>query len=317
MIAQVLGRDPGWVSAARTALAEVTYSQSTISKVAAPARRAFDQAALGQYSQAVTHMSKAVAAATDPAERGFLQEQLAAYQHFTDEPKAQQILVKALVHKPELLRPIDGVKATRIKATDTQVVLAAAYLSETYSDRNELLVGIDVLLDELTYHPNPKRVPVFERSLERLGCHLGFEAQRPERTTGNGPDVLWAIGELKYLVLEAKSAATSDKIWRSDVAQLAHSMSWLQQTYDQTCTATPVLLHRVNTPESNAVAPPGIRIVTEDMMTKLGEVLRKAPLALADADNWGDPKAVAEQLSAHGLLAQGLVERFSVKPRSF
>ncbi|MFJ5016975.1 DEAD/DEAH box helicase [Streptomyces griseoluteus] len=317
VIAQVLGRDPGWVSAARTALAEVTYPQSTISKVAAPARRAFDQAALGQYSQAVTHMSEAVAAATDPAERGFLQEQLAAYQHFTDEPKAQQTLVKALVHNPELLRPIDGVKTTRIKATDTQAALAASYLAEKYSDRNELLVGIDVLLDELTYHSNPKRVPIFERALERLGYHLGFGAQRPERTTGNGPDVLWAIGELKYLVLEAKSGATSDKIWRSDVAQLAHSMSWFQQTYDQTCTATPVLLHRVNTPENNAVAPPGTRIVTEDMMMKLGEALRKATLALADADNWSDPKAVAEQFSAHRLLAQGLVERFSVKPRSF
>jgi hypothetical protein len=66
----------------------------------------------------------------------------------------------------------------------------------------------------------------------------------------------------------------------------------------------------------NAVAPPGTRIVTEDMMKKLGEALRKATLALADANNWGDPKAVAEQFSAHRLLAQGLVEPFSVKPRS-
>ncbi|WP_316527940.1 hypothetical protein [Kitasatospora brasiliensis] len=81
-------------------------------------------------------------------------------------------------------------------------------------------------------------MPVFERALQRLG----FEAQLPERATGNGPDVLWVIGELKYLVLAAKSGATSDKIWRSDVAQPAHSMSWFQQTYDQTCTATPVLL---------------------------------------------------------------------------
>ncbi|KUL42135.1 hypothetical protein [Streptomyces regalis] len=65
-----------------------------------------------------------------------------------------------------------GVKATRIKATDAQAVLAAAYLADVYNDRSELLVGIDVLLDELTYHPNPKRVPAFERALECLGYHL-------------------------------------------------------------------------------------------------------------------------------------------------
>ncbi|MGW4513027.1 DEAD/DEAH box helicase [Streptomyces sp. NPDC004393] len=315
VIAQVLGRDPGWVAAARGALAEATYPKSTISAVAAPARRAFDQASLGQYAQAVTHMSEAVAAAKDPTERGFLQEQLAAYQHFMDAPKAQQTLVKALVHNPSILRPIEGVKATRIKPTDTQAVLAAGFLANTYADRNELLVGVDVLLDELVYHPSQKRVPVFERALERLGYHLGFEAQRPERATGNGPDVLWAMGDLKYLVLEAKSGATSDKIWRSDVAQLAHSMSWFQQTYDQSCSATPVMLHRVNTLEYNAVAPPGTRIITTGTMAQLGEAVRNATLALADAGNWSDPEAVAEQYSNHRLLAQGLAQRFSVSPR--
>ncbi|MEU3408908.1 DEAD/DEAH box helicase [Streptomyces sp. NPDC006670] len=315
VIAQVLGRDPGWVAAARGALAEATYPTRTISAVAAPARRAFDQASLGQYAQAVTHMSTAVAAAKDPTERGFLQEQLAAYQHFTDEPKAQQTLVKALAHNPAVLRPIEGVKPTRIKPTDTQAVLAAGFLANTYADRNELLVGIDVLLDELTYHPSQKKVPVFERALERLGHHLGFEAQRPERATGTGPDVLWAIGDLKYLVLEAKSGATTDKIWRSDVAQLAHSMSWFQQTYDQSCSATPVMLHRVNTLEYNAAAPPGTRIITSATMAQLSEAVRKATLALADAGSWSDPKAVAEQYGAHRLLAQGLAQRFSVTPR--
>ncbi|MFZ3491747.1 DEAD/DEAH box helicase [Streptomyces sp. 5.8] len=315
VIAQVLDRDPGWVAAARGALAEATYPTSAISAVAAPVRRAFDQASLGQYAQAVTHMSAAVAAAKDPTERGFLQEQLAAYQHFTDEPKAQQTLVKALVHNPAILRPIGGVKPTRIKPTDTQAVLAAGYLANAYADRNELLVGIDVLLDELIYHPSQKKVPVFERALERLGHLLGFEAQRPERATGNGPDVLWAIGDLKYLVLEAKSGATTDKIWRSDVAQLAHSMSWFQQTYDQSCSATPVILHRVNTLEYNAAAPPGTRIITTETMAKLSEAVRKATQALADAGSWSDPEAVGEQYGAHRLLAQGLAQRFSVSPR--
>ncbi|QNA72005.1 DEAD/DEAH box helicase family protein [Streptomyces sp. So13.3] len=314
VIRQVLDRDPAWITASRGALAPVTYPVSTISPVAAPARLAFDQAALGQYAAAVGHMSKAVAAAADLAERGFLQEQLAAYQHFIDEPKAQQTLVKALEYNPALLRPIAGVKATRIKVTDPQAVMAAAYLARTYANRNDLLVGIDVLVDELIYHP--KRVPAFERALERLGRLLGFEAQRPERATGNGPDVLWAVGDLKYLVLEAKSGATVDKIWRSDVAQLAHSMNWFQQTYDQSCSATPVILHRVNLLEHNAVAPPGTRVVTTATMAQLSEAVRKATLALADADSWGDATAVAEQYEAHRLLAQGLTERFSVKPRA-
>ncbi|MGW7603165.1 DEAD/DEAH box helicase [Streptomyces antimycoticus] len=315
VIAQVLGRDPNWVTAARGALTEVTYPRSTVSAGAAPARRAFDQASLGQYAQAIRYMSEAVAAATGETERGFLQEQLAAYQHFIDEPKAQQTLVKALAYNPAILRPIAGVNPTKIKPTDTQAVLAAGYLANTYADRNDFLVGVDVLLDELVYRPDQKQVPIFERALEHLGYHLGFEVQRPERTTGNGPDVLWATGGLKYLVLEAKSGASTDKIWRSDVAQLAHSMSWFQETYDQTCSATPVLLHRVNTLEYNAVAPPGTRIITSGTMTQLADAVRKAMVALADEGAWSDPEAVAKQYQAHRLLGEGIAQRFSVTPR--
>ncbi|AEM88742.1 DEAD/DEAH box helicase [Streptomyces violaceusniger] len=315
VIAQVLGRDPNWVTAARGALTEVTYPRSTVSAGAAPARRAFDQASLGQYAQAIRYMSEAVAAATGETERGFLQEQLAAYQHFIDESKAQHTLVKALAYNPAILRPIAGVNPTKIKPTDTQAVLAAGYLANTYADRNDFLVGVNVLLDELVYRPDQKQVPIFERALEHLGYHLGFEVQRPERTTGNGPDVLWATGGLKYLVLEAKSGASTDKIWRSDVAQLAHSMSWFQETYDQTCSATPVLLHRVNTLEYNAVAPPGTRIITSGTMTQLADAVRKAMVALADEGAWSDPEAVAKQYQAHRLLGEGIAQRFSVTPR--
>ncbi|MDH6130971.1 hypothetical protein P3T37_000338 [Kitasatospora sp. MAA4] len=132
--------------------------------------------------------------------------------------KVAQPLVKALAYNPSLLRPLEGVKATRLTANNPQTIQAAKYLETTYRDRNSLLLGIDSLLADLVY--DPKRVPAFEAALERLGLHLGFAAQRPEQSVRNGPDVLWAIGNLRYLVLEAKSGATTDKIWRSVVEQL-------------------------------------------------------------------------------------------------
>lgn len=76
-----------------------------------------------------------------------------------------------------------------------------------------------------------------------------------------------------------------------------------------------MLLHRVNTLEHNAVAPPGTRIITTATMAQLGEVVRKAMLALADAGSWSDPETVVEQYRGHRLLAQGLAQRFSVSPR--
>lgn len=313
VVHQVLDRDPDWIRVSRQKLADVAFPPGHVSPIAELTRDAFDQATLQQYAQAASLTSRAVNAAEEPAVKGMLQEQLAAYQNFLDPAKAQQTLVGALRHNPSLTRPLVGVKATRISPADVQAKLAADYLSHTYGDRNSLLLGVDALLDDLVY---PTPAPVFEAALEELGRHLGFEAQRPERTLGNGPDVLWALGKLRYLVLEAKSYSTTDKIWRDSVEQLAHSMNWFTGTYDATCIATPVLLHPVNTLERNATAPPGCRIVTTPKLAALREAARAVITALAEGDNWMDASAVADQISANHLTANDLVARYMTTPRA-
>ena len=70
--------------------------------------------------------------------------------------------------------------------------------------------------------------------------------------------MLWAVGDRYYHVIECKSGATADRIWRRDAEQLAHSANWFAEEYDRTCRATPVLVHRVNTlklPGSAATLP--------------------------------------------------------------
>jgi len=46
---------------------------------------------------------------------------------------------------------------------------------------------------------------------------------------------------LRYLLLEAKSGVRTDrdKIWRSEVEQLSHSVNWFAENYDHTCTPHP------------------------------------------------------------------------------
>ena len=83
---------------------------------------------------------------------------------------------------------------------------------------------------------DPERTDAFEDAMEELGNVLGFGSQRPERDTGNGPDVLWALGELQYLVIECKSGSTAREISRKEIQQLGHSMTWFADKYDQTCT---------------------------------------------------------------------------------
>ena len=133
---------------------------------------------------------------------------------------------------PHVMRPLEGISYIRLSPAADQARAAAAELAARYPDRNSLIVGVEALLDDFVL--DPERTNEFEDAMQQLAFHLGFTAQRPERDNNNGPDVLWSVGSLKYLVIECKSGATADRIWRRDAAQLAHSMSWFSEQYDQT-----------------------------------------------------------------------------------
>ncbi|MBF9129698.1 DEAD/DEAH box helicase, partial [Plantactinospora sp. S1510] len=311
VIDQVLERDRSWVTAARDVLADVVYGAGSVSPVAIHRRRAFNHAAVGQYSAAATEMSQAVSVAVDDRHKGWLQEQLAAYQHFTDQIQAQRTLAGSLKLNRYVLRPREGVSYQRLKAGHAQAVQAAKHLSAAYSDANSLRLGFEALLDDLVF--DPERVPEFEAALEHLGEHLGFTAQRPERDSGNGPDVLWALGDLRYLLLEAKSGvqSTRNKIWRSEVEQLAHSANWFAENYDYTCAATPVLVHPTRMLESNATAPPNTRIMTPDCLQRLREAVTAFAVALTTSGKWANPDTVAAQLHQHHLAAGQIAGTYS------
>ncbi|MGC7272855.1 hypothetical protein RA983_21205, partial [Mycobacteroides abscessus subsp. abscessus] len=90
----------------------------------------------------------------------------------------------------------------------------------------------EVLLDALRFDPSQTAVEAFEQAFCNLGEHLGFAAQRPERDIGSGPDVLWALGDLRYWVIEAKSGATAGYIGKVYANQLTGSTLWFHRHYD-------------------------------------------------------------------------------------
>ncbi|MDP9226789.1 MAG: DEAD/DEAH box helicase family protein, partial [Actinomycetota bacterium] len=96
VIRQALDRDADWVKASRAALAGVTYATAGISPLARNVRAAYDAAEARQYQVAVNEMSDAVNAVGDVRVKGWLQEQLAVYQHQLDPARAQQTLAGAV-----------------------------------------------------------------------------------------------------------------------------------------------------------------------------------------------------------------------------
>ena len=138
--------------------------------------------------------------------------------------------------------------------------MAVAFMKR-FLEANDLIMWVNALIESLAWgEENSKK---FESAMLDLGLFLGFGSQRPEQDTGRGPDNLWALGALQYLVIECKSGAVkASSINKHDCNQLNGSMTWFADKYDKSCSATPVMVHPKTTPEHAATLHADARIVT-------------------------------------------------------
>jgi Helicase C-terminal domain/DEAD/DEAH box helicase len=311
-----LKEDERWVAASRGALAELRYpSTGQVAQIAIAHRQAFDLAAVGQYAEAARTLSEGLNTLDDLRQVAWLKEQLATYSHFIDASRAQQILAGAVRQNPAVLRPLEGVSYQRVGATDNQAAAAARLLGENYGDGVQLVLGINALLDDLAWDEDA--TDGFEEALKRLGEHLGFAAQRPDHDTGTGPDVLWALDAYTFIVIEAKSGANTDIIFKRDVDQLAGSMNWFREIYGTTCSATPIMVHRAQQLHEQASASEGMRVLTPERLEALKRGVRSLAVALADGvGQWSDSAAVSVQLRQHNLTQTAFATTYTAPFRA-
>lgn len=311
VINQCLDRDDGWLSASRQCLTGLAYKPGSIEPFAPAVREAFDAATTGQFEAACSAMSNAMNLASDSKAQGWLQEQLAAYTQYVDPAKAQQVLAGAIKKNPRVLRPQIGTPYRKASVTINQSQTAQLTLAKDFANGIELELGIGGIVDRLEFHSDS--AADFEGAIEEIGRLLGFESHRPERDSGSGPDVLWGVGELRYLVIECKSDADSH-VWKKDAAQLSHSINWFAEKYDASCTAIPVLVHHSGSHADDAVSHPETRILDASHLKVLRSSLTQYATSLAS--RWPvDSTAVDELLRHHKLTAGEFVDRYTTTPK--
>jgi hypothetical protein len=144
---------------------------------------------------------------------------------------------------------------------------------------------------------------------------LGLVSQRPEREYGRGSDVLWALSEGKYAVIEAKSGATGSMIWKKDINQLAGSVNWCKEEYGAETTVIPVLMHPSTIVERSGTPPTGTRVLTKEKLSDLKVAVTAYATALAYQDSFRREEIVLEQLRQQRLLSRELLSTFTLAAR--
>ncbi|MGH8926677.1 MAG: helicase C-terminal domain-containing protein [Acidimicrobiia bacterium] len=312
VIQKCLGRDSDWLTASRNALVRLPDVEETHdTRVAAARRRAFEASLIGQHTEAHDEMQKAVEAANDPRDQGWLLQETARYVHFQNPAKAQEILLAAIKRNGRVTRPLTGVSYGRLEIShEDQAERAASFLADSYASGTDMIVAVNALTDSLRMPMDANR---FEDALDRLASHLGFASQRPDRDTGTGPDVLWALGELRFLVIECKSAASSPQISKSYADQVSGHMHWFESKYDATCSATPIVVHPVLLLVPGASPHPDLRVMGPPQLKGLVDSVRSF-VGMLSTGTWADPAAVKVALHEHRLDPASFLGRYSKAP---
>lgn len=307
---QCLGRDPDWLGISRATLAPLRYGSANVSDLSVASREAFEHAIAGDFNDARTSMQRAVDATTGPAEEGYVLQQYAAYEHHVNPAQAQQTQKAANRKNRSTLRPMDGVQYEKLSTpTLEQGATASATLQQLYSSGNDLLLGVNALLGDLSWSA---RSEGFEEAWQGLAEHLGFAGQRPERDTGRGPDNLWALTDSSFHVIEVKNEVKkSHPVYKKHAEQLSNSMDWFRQTYGTKLVATPVLIHPRAMFDKKAAVPTGCRVINEEKLTSLCDAIRSFGTALADADTFRDAAGVGRLLASFGLTPTEFATRYT------
>ena len=239
----------------------------------------------------------AVNGEADRMVRGYLKQQLAEITHLLDPVKAQEILLSAVSDNRRVTKPLAGIAHVKLSAPVGQAAASAAFMSKRFIDTNALVLFANALADDLVWDKD--RTDRFEAAMCELGFFVGFGSQRPDKDYGDGgPDNLWAVGGLNFLVIECKSGVENDgrPIAKDHCNQLLGARSWFKANYDNTCRSLPILIHP-NAKFRHDASPSGdMRIIDDENLAKLRKAVRGFGAAIANLGGFKDPAEIAKKL---------------------
>ena len=160
----------------------------------------------------------------------------------------------------------------------------------------------------------------FHQGLKGLGDMLGFYAELPEGDAA--PDCIWSIGNIVYVVHEAKSEHTpGDPIGVNDIRQAQSHDNWVRA--NRTCETNTKILCLIESPRTT-VAPEviahaeSLHHVTpgqmKEVFDEIAATLRRVRSKLTDLSDEKVLEELFRELSAGSLLPLRIVERLSQMP---
>lgn len=308
-----LERDKEWISTSRRALVQIKYDKvNEIDDIILGYREAFNYCQRKEFDKAISVFVRLVNKEERKLTKGWLMQQLAELIHFKDPVESQQTLKSALKENIQVLKPIDGISFDKtLKKFNDQSQQFINNMEEKKMDENKFILKINSLLEQINFQPNTSSV--FEEAIKEIAFYIGFTAKRPESDVGKGPDVLWRIGNLEFLVIECKNGVENKIISKHDCNQLNGSFNWFKIEYDENnCNQIPIMIHLGNTFEFACSPNQKIRIIDLDRLDKLKKHILEFAKSVVENGNFNNVQSISRLLNEYKLTSTNFIKEYTI-----
>ncbi len=274
LINQCLKRDDKWKEYYKQRMSrlkpeQVSKEQLTRSLMEREAEILYQQ---GHHEKAVGILQKLISE-SDQTDTGWFLQLMATYLYPVNTTESMDKQLKAHSENPQLFRPETGVAYSKLASIKLNRATRVVEWVKQFESHNALIVHVNSIMDKLAFNSVSD---AFEEGIDEVGQALGFATQRPERTTGSGPDNFWQIDTKKYWIIECKNMVSAERtgISKSEIGQLSNDLGWFDEYY-QGCEGVPVMIHPADMLKSDAYPPEPFWVLKAVALEELkGNIIR-------------------------------------------
>jgi replicative superfamily II helicase len=276
LIQQCLGRDAGWKAfyAEKMAKVQPKGANQHLLEIYAAELEAEDLFMGGDVEGAGKRVQRLLDDNKfDVADRGWYLQTMARYNYPANREECNRLQAAAHNCNRALMRPQQGLNVTKLSLLSQGRVERIAGWIRSHGSYDQLQIALNDILGRLVFGVKADK---FEHALDELSRALGFAGERPDKEWKEGPDNLWALDDVNFIVWECKNEVdlTRLQINKSEAEQMNRSAAWFTKHYPG-CKAVHIEVHPAYKVQSGANFLVEVRAMREKELKALLRAVRK------------------------------------------
>jgi replicative superfamily II helicase len=315
LVRQSINRDEDWKAfyVANMAKVKPAGANERILRAYAAELEAEQAYSAGDYSSASEKLQRLLdSGIINPDDKAWYLQEMARYHYRSNRTESQRLQIAAHKDNHFLLRPASGVTVAKLTVVSQgRVERIAAWMSE-FENYSQLEVNLSDILGRLVFGTKAER---FEQALDELSRALGFAGERPDKEWKEGPDNLWALDDMQYIIWECKSEVEVARVEinKREAEQMNRSSAWFEKHYPG-MKAKRVLIHPANSVASAAAFTHDVEVMRASELKRFVKLIREFFKSF-ESLNFRDISAahIQKLMNSHKLSVAALLNDYTKK----